>query len=57
MMLGKTEFRDQVEFSVRPFRDVLLGLFFVASITIASQTLLLVGVPAIMDSQRGSVSY
>ncbi len=29
MMLGDTEFRHQVEASVRPFRDVLLGLFFI----------------------------
>ena len=29
MMLGDTEFRHQVEASVRPFKDVLLGLFFV----------------------------
>jgi monovalent cation:H+ antiporter-2, CPA2 family len=29
MMLGETEFRHQVESSIRPFRDVLLGLFFV----------------------------
>lgn len=29
MMLGETEFRHQVEATVRPFRDVLLGLFFV----------------------------
>lgn len=29
MMLGETEFRHQLEASVRPFRDVLLGLFFV----------------------------
>ncbi len=29
MMLGETEFRHQVESSVRPFRDVLLGMFFV----------------------------
>ncbi|HQS57433.1 MAG: sodium:proton exchanger [Gallionellales bacterium 35-53-114] len=29
MMLGETEFRHQVESSVRPFRDVLLGLFFI----------------------------
>jgi CPA2 family monovalent cation:H+ antiporter-2 len=29
MMLGDTEFRHQVESSMRPFRDVLLGLFFV----------------------------
>jgi monovalent cation:H+ antiporter-2, CPA2 family len=29
MMLGETEFRHQVESAIRPFRDVLLGLFFV----------------------------
>jgi CPA2 family monovalent cation:H+ antiporter-2 len=29
MMLGETEFRHQVESSIRPFRDVLLWLFFV----------------------------
>ena len=29
MMLGETEFRHQVESTIGPFRDVLLGLFFV----------------------------
>lgn len=29
MVLGETEFRHQVEATMRPFRDVLLGLFFV----------------------------
>jgi len=29
MVLGETEFRHQVESTVRPLRDVLLGLFFV----------------------------
>ncbi|MBI3188234.1 MAG: cation:proton antiporter [Gammaproteobacteria bacterium] len=29
MVLGETEFRHQVETSIRPFRDVLLGLFFI----------------------------
>ena len=29
MMLSETEFRHQVESSIRPFRDVLLGLFFI----------------------------
>ncbi len=28
-MLGETEFRHQVEADIRPFRDVLLGLFFI----------------------------
>ncbi len=30
MILGGTEFRHQVEADIRPFRDVLLGLFFVS---------------------------
>ncbi|MFC1601959.1 cation:proton antiporter [Pseudomonadota bacterium] len=29
MMLGETEFRHQVEAEIRPFRDLLLGLFFI----------------------------
>ncbi|MEY3182184.1 MAG: hypothetical protein RLZ35_169 [Pseudomonadota bacterium] len=29
MMLGETEFRQQIEIDIRPFRDVLLGLFFI----------------------------
>jgi monovalent cation:H+ antiporter-2, CPA2 family len=30
MMLGETEYRYQVESVIRPFRDVLLGLFFIS---------------------------
>lgn len=30
MLLGETEFRHQVEATIRPFRDVLLGVFFVS---------------------------
>lgn len=29
MMLGETEFRHQVEADIRPFQDMLLGLFFI----------------------------
>jgi monovalent cation:H+ antiporter-2, CPA2 family len=29
MMLAETEFRHQIESDIRPFRDVLLGLFFI----------------------------
>lgn len=29
IMLGETEFRHQIEIEIRPFRDVLLGLFFI----------------------------
>jgi len=30
MMLGETEFRKQITIEIRPFRDILLGLFFVS---------------------------
>ncbi len=30
MMLGETEYRHQIEAEVRPFRDVLMGLFFIS---------------------------
>lgn len=30
LMLGETEYRHQVEIDIRPFRDVLLGLFFIS---------------------------
>ena len=29
MLLAETEFRHQIEAVIRPFRDILLGLFFV----------------------------
>ncbi|MET0063157.1 MAG: monovalent cation:proton antiporter-2 (CPA2) family protein [Candidatus Thiodiazotropha endolucinida] len=29
MMLGETEYRHQIEADIRPFQDVLLGLFFI----------------------------
>jgi len=30
MMLGETEFRHQIATDIRPFRDILLGLFFIS---------------------------
>jgi len=30
MMLGETEYRHQIESAIRPFRDILLGLFFIS---------------------------
>ena len=31
MMLGETEYRHQIEVELRPFRDILLGLFFIST--------------------------
>ncbi|MBA1146458.1 cation:proton antiporter [Ectothiorhodospiraceae bacterium WFHF3C12] len=30
VMLGETEYRHQIEADIRPFRDILLGLFFIS---------------------------
>jgi CPA2 family monovalent cation:H+ antiporter-2 len=30
MMLSETEYRHQIESVIKPFRDILLGLFFVS---------------------------
>jgi CPA2 family monovalent cation:H+ antiporter-2 len=30
IMLAETEYRDQIEKEIRPFRDILLGLFFIS---------------------------
>ncbi|CAN5374488.1 monovalent cation:proton antiporter family protein [soil metagenome] len=52
MMIGETEFRHQIEADIRPFRDVLLALFFISIglqfnphilVTAWSWTLLLLG--------------
>ncbi len=43
MMLSETEFRHQIEADIRPFRDVLLGLFF---ITIG----MLLNIPALLPN-------
>ena len=41
MLLGETEYRHQVESVIRPFRDVLLGLFFITIGTLLDMRLLL----------------
>ena len=30
MLLGETEYRHQIEVEIRPFRDILMGLFFIS---------------------------
>ena len=41
MLLAETEYRHQVEVVIRPFRDILLGLFFITIGTLLNLTLLL----------------
>jgi len=40
MMLAETEFRHQIEVVIRPFRDILLGLFFITVGTLLDLSLL-----------------
>jgi len=40
MMLAETEYRHQIEAVIRPFRDILLGLFFISVGTLLDMTLL-----------------
>lgn len=41
MLMAETEYRHQLEVVIRPFRDVLLGLFFITIGTLLDLTLLL----------------
>lgn len=41
MMLAETEYRHQIEVVIRPFRDILLGLFFITVGTLLNFELLL----------------
>ncbi|BBN59383.1 monovalent cation:proton antiporter-2 (CPA2) family protein [Hydrogenovibrio marinus] len=41
MMLGETEYRHQIEADIRPFQDILLGLFFITVGMIISPELVL----------------
>ncbi|MGH8225272.1 MAG: cation:proton antiporter, partial [Gammaproteobacteria bacterium] len=47
-MLGETAYRHQVEASIRPFRDILLGLFFITVGMYADPHLYLTHAPAII---------
>lgn len=47
-MLGETAYRHQVEASIRPFRDILLGLFFITVGMYADPRLYLDHAPAIL---------
>src|SRR6516225_8169841 len=45
MMLGETEYRYQIDAAIRPFRDLLLGLFFVSVVVLKAVIAALVTLP------------
>lgn len=48
MLLAETEYRHQVEVVIRPFRDVLLGLFFITIGTLLNLQLLFRQLPLVL---------
>lgn len=61
MLLGESHYRHQIEADIRPFRDVLLGLFFVSVGMLidlrlfASHGLAIVGLTALLLLLKGSL--
>ena len=48
MLISETEFRHQVEEDIKPFRDVLMGLFFVTVGMMLDLPLVLANLPAVL---------
>jgi CPA2 family monovalent cation:H+ antiporter-2 len=44
MMLAETEYRYQIEAAIRPFRDILLGMFFISVGMLLDVRLLIAGI-------------
>lgn len=61
MLLGETHFRHQVEADIRPFRDLMLGLFFVSvgmqldPATIVQEPLTIAGIVAALLLVKGGL--
>lgn len=53
MMLAETEYRHQVESVIRPFRDILLGLFFIAVGSLLDIALLARAAPKVLALLAG----
>ncbi len=62
MLLGESHYRHQIEADIRPFRDVLLGLFFVSVGMLidlqlfASNGLLIAGLTVLLLCIKGSIA-
>lgn len=57
MMMGESNYKHQVEADIRPFRDILLGLFFVSVGLMLDLNILLVFWPAIILGTVGLVIF
>jgi CPA2 family monovalent cation:H+ antiporter-2 len=56
IMLGETEFRHQIEADIRPFRDVLLGLFFITVGMVVDPSVLASNWAAILGVAAGMIA-
>ena len=57
IMLGETEYRHQIEADIRPFRDVLLGLFFITVGMVIELPVLLVNLHWVALIAVGMMSF
>jgi len=56
-MLAETEYRHQIEADIRPFRDILLGIFFVTVGMYADPRLYLTGAPVIVAGTAALIAF
>ncbi|MDR9480097.1 MAG: monovalent cation:proton antiporter-2 (CPA2) family protein [Spiribacter sp.] len=57
IMLGETEYRHQIEADIRPFRDVLLGLFFITVGMVIELPILLMNLHWVLLIALGMMSF
>ena len=55
MMLAETEYRHQIEAAIRPFRDILLGMFFISVGMLLDVRLLFAGLALVSTMLIGHV--
>jgi monovalent cation:H+ antiporter-2, CPA2 family len=55
MMLAETEYRYQIESAIRPFRDILLGMFFISVGMLLDIHLLIAGIGLVSTMLAGMV--
>ncbi|MEE4246056.1 MAG: cation:proton antiporter [Kangiellaceae bacterium] len=55
MLLAESQFKHQIETEIRPFRDILLGLFFITIGTLIDLTMLITHAPIILLCLSGFI--